>query len=107
MAKLREAAIVAAMVGSVGMIGAGTASAHGDDAPRGPIHIHCTQNVNDNSRVEQVGLVNINGPLLGGGNADATANQQLCGLENEDPENTAGTGTGGLGGTLGDIGVTL
>ncbi|MCH6161704.1 hypothetical protein [Streptomyces marispadix] len=105
MAKLREAAIVAAMVGSVGMIGAGTASAHGDDAPRGPVHIHCTQNVNDNSSVEQVGLVNINGPLLGGGRADAAANQQLCGLQNEDAENTAGEGEGGEGGVIGAIGL--
>jgi hypothetical protein len=101
MAKLHRAAIVAAMIGSACMIGAGTASAHDDDDQPRSVTINCTQNVGDNTATSQVGLINIQGPLLGGGDADARANQQLCGLDNEDAENSGGTATGGLGGALG------
>ncbi|WP_314177958.1 hypothetical protein [Streptomyces winkii] len=105
MAKLREAAIVAAVVGSVSMIGAGAASAHDVEA-HGPVYIKCIQNVGDDSNSTGVAsLVTINGPLLSGGRGDADANQQLCGLNNEDAENTSGEGTGGTGGVLGDVGL--
>lgn len=102
MAKLREAAIVAAVVGSVSMIGAGTASAD-DVHAHGPVYIKCIQNNGDDNDSTSLGsLVAINGPLLVGGRGDAGANQQLCGLNNEHATNTGGEGTGGEGG-VGDI----
>jgi len=106
MAKLREAAIVAAMVGSVSMLGAGAASAHGDDdeTPQTVI-IKCTQIVGDRSASDagSAGLVNINGPLLIGGRGEANSYQQLCGLDNEDARSAGGTGNGGEGGLLSGI----
>jgi hypothetical protein len=102
MRKLREAAVVVAMVGSVGMLGAGVAAACGDkEAPetQPSVTIECTQDTGDNTVTTQTGLLNVN-DALNGGDADASANQQLCGLDNEDAENTAGTATGGDGGGL-------
>ncbi|MCH6161707.1 hypothetical protein [Streptomyces marispadix] len=102
MRKLREAAVVVAMVGSVGMIGAGAAAAHGEP-PSAPVSIDCDQDTGDNTLTNQEGgTANVNG-LLNGGDADASANQQLCGLDNEDAENTAGEADGGDGGVIGGI----
>ncbi|WP_314177959.1 hypothetical protein [Streptomyces winkii] len=103
MRKLREAAVVVTMVGSVSMIGAGVASACGEkEEPPPSISINCTQETGSNTVTTQTGDVNVS-DALNGGDADASANQQLCGLDNEDAENTGGTATGGTGGVLGDI----
>jgi hypothetical protein len=98
MRKLREAAVVAAMVGGVSMFGAGAAFAGGHEvAP-----VACNQDAGDNTAAPQTGgLANIAGPVASGGAADSSATQQLCGIDNENAENTAGTSTGGAGGTLG------
>lgn len=104
MRKLRGAALVAAVVGGVSMVGAGAASAQGNGETPSTVIINCTQEVGDNtSTPEQVGLVNVSGPLLIGGPADSSSNQQVCGLHNEDIESTAGDSTGGEGGTIGAI----
>ncbi|WP_314177966.1 hypothetical protein [Streptomyces winkii] len=105
MRKLREAAVVITMVGSVSMIGAGVAAAHGEEEPPPSVSITCEQDTGSNTLTTQTGgLANI-ADALNGGDADASANQQLCGLDNEDAENTGGTATGGLGGVAGDIGL--
>ncbi|MCH6161705.1 hypothetical protein [Streptomyces marispadix] len=109
MRKLREAAAVVAMVGSVSMVGVGAAAACGDEhhEPTPPsVSINCEQDTGDNTVVNQTGTVNVN-DALNGGDADASANQQLCGLDNEDAENTAGDAEGGDGGSIGDIGIGL
>ncbi|MCH6161706.1 hypothetical protein [Streptomyces marispadix] len=115
MRKLREAAAAVAVVGSIGMIGAGIAVAQGDGEP--PLtSIKCEQDTGDNTLTNQEGgLANAN-DLLSGGDADQRANQQLCGLDNENAENTSptapptdGTTTpptgGGAGGVIGGITV--
>ncbi|WP_314177964.1 hypothetical protein [Streptomyces winkii] len=101
MSKLREAAVVVTLVGSVGMIGAGVASAGGE--PPESVSITCEQDTGDNTLTTQTGGTANVADALNGGDADASANQQLCGLDNEDAENTGGTATGGTGGILGDI----
>jgi hypothetical protein len=108
MRKLREAALVATMVGGVTMVGAGAASAHGNGEAPTTVIIHCTQEVGDNTETSADGasggnLVNISGPLLIGGPADSSSNQQVCGLNNEDIESTGGQSEAGEGGDLGSI----
>ncbi|MER7000789.1 hypothetical protein [Streptomyces sp. NPDC000410] len=81
MRKLRKAALVAAMVGSVSMFGAGVASAAGDGGDTEVIY--CEAKVNNVS----VGLVNIPnlslGLLFGDANpATTNAVQQTCGEDN-------------------------
>jgi hypothetical protein len=102
MRKLREAAIVAAAVGSVGMIGAGTAAAHGGEPTT--VNIHCTQSTGDNTlehRDVLSGLIGANvSDILEGGDAKSTSNQQVCGLENEDIESEADDATGGDGANI-------
>jgi hypothetical protein len=102
MRKLREAAVVAAVVGSVGMIGAGAAAACGEEhPPPSGVSIECTQDTGDNtatSREVLGGLAGVNvSDALNGGDADSSSNQQVCGLENEDIESEAGDATGGAG----------
>ena len=102
MRKLREAAVVATMIGSVSMIGAGVASACGEkEEPPPSVSIKCTQYEGE----VPPGPPNNNGDditsdSLNGGDADASATQQLCGLDNSDATNTAGTATGGAGGII-------
>ena len=98
MRKLREAVVVGAMVGSISMLGAGAAFAGEQEiAP-----VNCVQDAGDNTAAGQEGgLINIAGPVASGGAADSSATQQLCGIDNENAENTAGDSTGGLGGTVG------
>jgi hypothetical protein len=92
MRKLREAAVVAAMVGSVGMLGAGVATA--GDHEELPT-VNCTQDATDtNINLTVPGTV---GVAPGGGDADASATQQVCGLGNDENSNTAGTAVGGAG----------
>jgi hypothetical protein len=99
MSKLREAAVVATMIGSVSMIGVSAASAHGyEEEPPTSVSIECTQYKGDPPPFN-------NGEIsdsFNGGDADASATQQLCGLDNSDATNTAGTATGGAGG-VGDV----
>jgi hypothetical protein len=110
MRKLREAAVVAAVVGSASMIGAGAASAHGWEEHQEPptsVSIECEQDTGDNTLTTQeaaagVDALNLNN-VGNGGDADASATQQICGLENEEVENEAGDATGGEGGDIGDI----
>ncbi|MFC4495207.1 hypothetical protein ACFPA8_13805 [Streptomyces ovatisporus] len=90
MRKLREAVVVAAMVGSVSMLGAGVATAQ--ELPT----VNCEQDASStdfNLNVE--GTVTTAGS--DGGDADASATQQICGIGNEENTNTAGTAVGGLG----------
>jgi hypothetical protein len=97
MRMLREAAVVAAMVGSVSMFGAGVAAAHGNDDD-GSATINCDQSASTNTATTQIGGTTITIVDTGnGGNADASAKQQICGVDNEDNENTAGDATGGVG----------
>ncbi|WP_181766263.1 hypothetical protein [Streptomyces albidus (ex Kaewkla and Franco 2022)] len=96
MRKLREAAVVAAMVGSVSMLGAGAAYAGGGEPQELPT-VNCVQDADSNSL--DFTLAGTAVPVLigGGGDADASATQQICGVGNDDNENTAGTATGGTG----------
>ncbi|HEV7628736.1 MAG TPA: hypothetical protein VGO89_19780 [Streptomyces sp.] len=103
MRKLREAAVVITLAAGVSMIGAGVAAAGGEEPPS-TVSITCEQDTGNNTLTTQTGgLLNI-ADSLNGGDADASANQQLCGLDNEDAENTAGTATGG-GAAIVDIGL--
>ena len=97
MPKLREAALVATMVGSVSMLGAGVASAGGggEEAPRTVI-VNCEQEANNNTSTPTVGgLITVTGPLIVAGDGDSSARQQVCGIGNEDIENAGGDSTGG------------
>jgi len=101
MRKLREAAVVVTMGGGVGMIGAGVASAHGHDWTPPSVSIKCAQDTGDNTLTTQGAATTANvSDALNGGDAQANATQQLCGLNNEDATNTGGTATGGPGGVL-------
>lgn len=88
MRKLREVVVVTAMVGSVGLLGGGIATAQ---APG----IACTQTNGDTVENGDVDL-----PLLatltpGAGDADSRAQQNNCGIDVEDNVNTSGDATGG------------
>ncbi|MFJ9740435.1 MULTISPECIES: hypothetical protein [unclassified Streptomyces] len=76
MRNLRKAALVAAMIGTLGFVGAGTASAgdgrHGDDAKQ------CVQGAEQGDPNFQIGLINLNQvPLLGALSKQNTL-QQTC-----------------------------
>lgn len=89
MRKLREAALVAVMIGSAGVLGAGAVTAHENPT------IVCDQQADrDNASLEQGGTVAVAGP---GGDAVAAATPQNCGLGNEDNTNEAGSAAGGVG----------
>ncbi|NLU75637.1 hypothetical protein HCC61_23760 [Streptomyces sp. HNM0575] len=103
MRKLREAAAVVAVLGTVTVVGAGVAAA--GEEPPAAVSITCEQDLGNNTLTNQEGGTVNAANLLNGGDANSSANQQLCGLENEDPENTAGDATGGLGGTIAGITV--
>ena len=96
MRKLREAAVVAVMVGSVSMLGAGVASAGGWEHQETPT-VNCDQDASTSTSETTIGGT-ITADLLGpGGDADASATQQICGVDNSDNENEAGEATGGAG----------
>ncbi|WP_181766265.1 hypothetical protein [Streptomyces albidus (ex Kaewkla and Franco 2022)] len=96
MRKLREAAVVAAMIGSVSMLGAGAAYAGGGEPTELPT-VNCEQDASSNT--VNFTIAGILTPVTTGdaGDADASATQQICGIGNDDNENTAGTATGGTG----------
>ena len=100
MRMLREVVVVGAIVGSISVFGAGAAFAGGHDDEQLPT-VNCSQEAGDNTSASQTGLINLFGPILSGGAADSSAVQQLCGINNQNATNTAGTSTGGAGGTLG------
>ena len=99
MRKLREAAVVAAMVGSVSMLGAGAAYAGGwehEEPKQASPTVNCDQDADRNTSTTNIGgFTDLS--LNTGGDADASATQQICGIGNEENENTAGTATGGAG----------
>ncbi|WP_181766264.1 hypothetical protein [Streptomyces albidus (ex Kaewkla and Franco 2022)] len=100
MPKLRKAALVATMVGSVSMLGAGVASAHsgGGEQPPRSVTVYCNQDASQTTTNPTVGgLITVTGPLIALGDGDSSATQQICGIGNEDVENTGGTSTGGTG----------
>ncbi|SCK46331.1 hypothetical protein H181DRAFT_04121 [Streptomyces sp. WMMB 714] len=91
MRKLREAAVLAAMVGSVSMLGAGVAAAGGSQPPI----VACNQTNGDD-----ITEGDLDAPLLaaltgGGGDADSRAQQNNCGIGVEGNTNTSGDATGG------------
>ncbi|SCK46339.1 hypothetical protein H181DRAFT_04122 [Streptomyces sp. WMMB 714] len=93
MRKLREAAVVAAMVGSVGMLGAGVAAAGGSELPEFPVT--CTQANGDTVEGGEADLPALAALTGGGGDADSRAQQNNCGIGVEDNTNTSGSATGG------------
>ncbi len=97
MRKLREAAVVAAMIGSVSMLGAGAAYAGGGEEPTELPTVNCEQDASSNT--VNFTIAGVLTPITtgDGGDADASATQQICGIGNDDNENTAGTATGGTG----------
>jgi hypothetical protein len=95
MRNLREAAAVAAMVGSVSMLGAGVAAAGGWQ-PETPT-VNCNQDADRKEATTQIGTTITVVSTGEGGDADASATQQICGVGNEENENTAGDATGGDG----------
>jgi hypothetical protein len=111
MRNLRKAALVAAMVGSLGLFGGGVASATGVDGPTTPVFCHQENDVNEETT--QIGLVNLsNSPLalLGGSNSssNSTAQQNICSGGDTVGVNTSESGDGGdglLGGLLGGLGL--
>jgi hypothetical protein len=94
MRKLREAAVVAAMVGSVSMLGAGVASAGGWEHQESPT-VNCDQDASKNESTTQIADTITITPTGPGGDADASATQQICGVGNSDNDNEAGEATGG------------
>ena len=89
MRMLREAAVVAAVVGSLGMVGAGIASAGGPHTPT----INCTQTNGDTTG-------DTDAPLLadlvpGGGDADARNLQNNCGVGIIGNDQSSGDANGG------------
>ncbi|MET9568456.1 hypothetical protein ABZY34_04805 [Streptomyces virginiae] len=97
MRKLRKAAVVAAVVGSISVFGAGAASAHGSDGSESDRPGNATV-CNQRSEVTQVTYQNglINGPLLGSGPATATSPQQICSGRDSRGLNGGSATTGGL-----------
>ncbi|MDQ0581539.1 hypothetical protein [Streptomyces rishiriensis] len=75
MRKLRNTALVAAMIGSLGMAGAGFASAavHGADGDSR----ECSNHV-ENISFGLINIPNLNLPLLGGLSSNQDATQQIC-----------------------------
>ncbi len=95
MRKLREAAVVAAMVGSVGMLGAGVAAAGGSEPPVELPTVACSQTNGDTVESGDVDAPALTDLTDGSGDADARAQQNNCGIGIEDNTNTAGTAEGG------------
>ena len=94
MRKLREAAVVAAVVGGVSMLGAGAASAGdwGGPPPQLP-NITCTQSNGDTSGdVDLPALAALTG---GGGSADSRNLQNNCGAFIIGNDQSSGSATGG------------
>jgi hypothetical protein len=114
MRKLRKVALVAAMVGSVSVLGAGVASAHGSEGSHeykhdkgaheykhdkaydddkdvyNTIAIDCDQSADTINVTPQDGEFNFSDSpiaLLSGGDADSSATQQICGIGNSENEN--------------------
>jgi len=90
MRMLREAALVAAVLGSVSMVGAGVATAQEET----PV-VACTQ-----SNGDDITQGDVDAPLLtaltpGGGDADSRAQQNNCGIDVEGNTNTSGDAAGG------------
>jgi hypothetical protein len=100
MRKLREAALVAATVGSVSMLGAGVASAQGGGGGEQPrsVTINCDQDASDSTSTSQIsgGLITITGPLIVAG-GDAPATQQICGIDNDHNSVDSGDSASGSG----------
>ncbi|MET9800376.1 hypothetical protein [Streptomyces sp. NPDC006368] len=101
MRKIRNAALVAAMLGSFSVFGAGVASAtddadsYGDQYKYGNVVV-CDQQSRTSNNTYQLGLLNITGPvtILGSGPATATAVQQICSGEDTLAGNGAAAETG-------------
>ncbi|GGO57140.1 hypothetical protein GCM10012287_52330 [Streptomyces daqingensis] len=98
MPKLRKAALVATMVGSVSMLGAGVASAQGDGGQPPATTVTCNQTNGDTTTSEVGGLITVNGPLLSV--ADSRAQQNICGIDNDGNVNGSGDASGGGGNGL-------
>ncbi len=96
MRKLREAALVAAMVGSLSMAGAGVAFAGGGEPTELPT-VNCEQDASSNTANITFAGTLVTTVTGDGGDADASATQQICGIGNDDNENTGGEATGGTG----------
>ncbi len=92
MRKLRGAAVLAAMVGSVSMLGAGVATAGGWEPPT---IVACTQTNGDTITSGDVDAPALTALTPGSGNADSRAQQNNCGIGVENNTNTAGDATGG------------
>jgi hypothetical protein len=99
MRKLREAAVVAAMVGSVSVLGAGVASAGGweHEKPESTPTVNCDQDASSTETTTQTATTITITSTGEGGDADSSATQQICGVGNEENDNTAGDATGGAG----------
>ncbi|WP_181766781.1 hypothetical protein [Streptomyces albidus (ex Kaewkla and Franco 2022)] len=94
MRKLREAAVVATMVGSVSVLGAGVAYAGGaHELPT----INCEQDAAGNTVVTNIDGVTTIATTGAAGDADSSAVPQNCGTANENNLNTSGDTTGGTG----------
>ncbi|MEU9982942.1 hypothetical protein [Streptomyces sp. NPDC050856] len=99
MRKLRNAALVAAMLGSFSMLGAGAAAAYGDQDGTGKDGnvVVCDQQSEISQDTFQLGLINVaTGPItvLGSGPATAVAVQQICSGEDTLAANEAEAETG-------------
>ena len=92
MRMLREAAVVAAVVGGVGMVGAGVASA-GDWEPSQLPNITCTQTNGDTTG--DTDLPELAALTGGGGDADARNLQNNCGVGIIGNDQSSGSATGG------------
>ncbi|MFV0126280.1 hypothetical protein ACLGI4_00895 [Streptomyces sp. HMX112] len=104
MRKLRNAALVAAMLGSFSLLGAGAAAAsdaYGDQDGKGKGKdgnvVVCDQKSEISQDTFQLGLINVaTGPItvLGSGPATAVAVQQICSGEDTLARNEADAETG-------------
>ncbi|RAJ61828.1 hypothetical protein K378_04192 [Streptomyces sp. Amel2xB2] len=107
MRKLREAALVATMVGSASVLGVGVASAHGAEDNGPAPRVICNQDAGGDTETTQVGLINIGSLGIGGsGDALSDTTQQVCGIGNGNNTNTGGDSESGAGGD-GTIGLAL
>jgi hypothetical protein len=89
MRKLREVAVVAAVFGSVSMLGAGIATAQED-----PVVVACTQVNGDTIESGDVDAPALTALTPGGGDADSRAQQNNCGIGVEGNTNTSGDAVG-------------
>ena len=95
MRKFHKAAVVATMVGSVSMVGAGAAAAGDFGHPAPKALIVCSQNVGDNTGDTDVDSDIETDEILAGGNAQSLANQPICGIGNTGGTVTSDDATGG------------